>query len=312
MLTLFTTAKPFSGHDGIIQRNALKSWTLLHADAEVILFGNDEGVSVVAEQLGLRHEPDTKKNEFGSNRIDYMFSRAQELARHDMLCYVNCDIILLPDFCQALEQVRTCLSRFLIVGRRWDTDITEPIDFSAETWREETRARAMAASRRRDEWWIDYFVFRRGLFGSDFPPLAVGRPYWDNYTVWRSLQAKAAVVDASDAVVAVHQDHDYAQHPQGRDGIWQSEESRQNFALAGGWAHLRNIADATKIMKGGHIQPNLRHYWRNLQRGAASVRSRTWFFFLGLTRPVRRKLNLRAEALEELRTKVLPVVGRPK
>jgi hypothetical protein len=30
MLTFFTTAKPFRGHHGIIQRNALKSWTLLH------------------------------------------------------------------------------------------------------------------------------------------------------------------------------------------------------------------------------------------------------------------------------------------
>jgi hypothetical protein len=30
MLTLFTTAKPFLGHTSIIQRNALKSWTLLH------------------------------------------------------------------------------------------------------------------------------------------------------------------------------------------------------------------------------------------------------------------------------------------
>ena len=35
MLTFFTTAKPFRGHNGIIQRNALKSWTLLHPDAPI-------------------------------------------------------------------------------------------------------------------------------------------------------------------------------------------------------------------------------------------------------------------------------------
>ena len=34
MLTLFTTAKPFKGHSAIIQRNALKSWTLLDPDIE--------------------------------------------------------------------------------------------------------------------------------------------------------------------------------------------------------------------------------------------------------------------------------------
>ena len=49
MFTFFTTAKPFRGHNGIIQRNALKSWMLLHPDAEVILFGDEEGVAGTAK-----------------------------------------------------------------------------------------------------------------------------------------------------------------------------------------------------------------------------------------------------------------------
>ena len=36
MLTLFTTPKPFYGHIDVIQRNALKSWTLAAPQAEVI------------------------------------------------------------------------------------------------------------------------------------------------------------------------------------------------------------------------------------------------------------------------------------
>jgi len=297
MFTFFTTAKPFRGHDGIIQRNALKSWTLLHAKAEVILFGDDEGAAEVALELGIRHERHTRKNEFGSNQLDYMFSRAQNLARHDVLCYVNCDIILLPDFCRALEQVKSRLHRFLMVGRRWDTDIAEPIDFSSSTWREEIYRRATIADDRRDEWWIDYFAFPRGLIGQDFPPLAVGRPYWDNYTVWKALESGAEVVDASGAVVAVHQNHVYSQHPQGRKGIWQSEDSQRNFALAGGWAHLRNIADATKLLDRGGMRANPLHYRRALQRSLATIRSRAWFFFLDKTRPARWTLGLRAENL---------------
>ena len=74
MLTFFTTAKPFKGHSGIIQRNALKSWTLVHPDAEVILFGNDEGAAGVAKELRIRHEPHTEKNEAG--RIDGLYVRA--------------------------------------------------------------------------------------------------------------------------------------------------------------------------------------------------------------------------------------------
>ena len=105
MLTLFTTAKPFEGHSGVIQRNALKSWTLLHPDVEVILFGDDAGAAEIARELGLRHEPNVERKRFGTKRLDCMFQRAQSMARHDVLCYINCDIILLPEFCRALERV---------------------------------------------------------------------------------------------------------------------------------------------------------------------------------------------------------------
>lgn len=76
MLTFFTTAKPFRSHEGIIQKNALKSWTLLHPDVEVILFGDDGGAAAAAEELRLRHEPRVERNEFGTKRLDFMFWRA--------------------------------------------------------------------------------------------------------------------------------------------------------------------------------------------------------------------------------------------
>ena len=55
MITIFTTAKPFTGHSGVIQRNALKSWKELHADAEVILFGDEEGAAEAARDAGARY-----------------------------------------------------------------------------------------------------------------------------------------------------------------------------------------------------------------------------------------------------------------
>lgn len=57
MLSLFTTAKPCEGHSGVIQRNALKSWKLLHSEIEIILFGDDAGGAEIAKELGFRHEP---------------------------------------------------------------------------------------------------------------------------------------------------------------------------------------------------------------------------------------------------------------
>ena len=58
-----------------------------------------------------------------------MFARAQAIARHDVLCYSNCDIIFMDDFRAALERVMESHKEFLMVGRRWDTEITMPCDF---------------------------------------------------------------------------------------------------------------------------------------------------------------------------------------
>lgn len=130
MLTIFSTAKVFRGHFGVIQRNALKSWTMLHPDVEVILFGDDEGAAETARELGIRHEPHIERDEFGTNRLDHMFSQAQAIARHDVLCYANCDILLMSDFPRAIGCVSSKYSQFLMVGSCWDTPIVEPIDFS--------------------------------------------------------------------------------------------------------------------------------------------------------------------------------------
>ena len=51
MFTIFTIPKPFQGHIGTIQRNAIQSWTLLHPRPEIILFGSEAGTAQVAAEL---------------------------------------------------------------------------------------------------------------------------------------------------------------------------------------------------------------------------------------------------------------------
>ena len=134
MITFFSTAKPFKGHDGIIQRNALKSWKLLHPDVEVILFGDDEGAAGVCAEFGLRHEPHVERHESGVKRLNHMFARAQEITQHNYLCFSNCDIVLMQDFWKAFELACSWKRKFLLVGQRWDTDVTESIHFNQPDW----------------------------------------------------------------------------------------------------------------------------------------------------------------------------------
>jgi hypothetical protein len=313
MLTLFTTGKPFVGHNGVIQRNALKSWTLLHRDVEVILFGNDEGAADAAKELGIRHERHTEKNETGLNRANFLFGRAQAIARHEILCYSNCDIILLQDFRSAVERVAAAHRQFLMVGRRWDTDVTQPRDFTSPDWQTRLRNLALQTNNQRTPDWIDYFVFRRGLF-TDMPPLVVGRPFWDNWTVWKALDFKTPVVDASRAVVAIHQNHDYRHHPGGLQGVLTGAEGGENHKATGGWRHLRTIADAGYVLHadGLKLKPNFTRHWaavkRYLRQASRVALYRlcqpVWFFLLGITRPLRNLLGLRATPIRRSAEKV--------
>lgn len=314
MITFFTTAKPFIGHSAIIQRNALQSWKALYPDVEVILFGDDEGAAEVCVELGLRYEPHVERNGLGLKRIDYFFDRAQEVACHEILCYVNCDIILMADFYLAAQQVSSARQRFLMVGRRWDTKVAEPIDFSVAGWADEIRSRALTESDRQCGWYIDYFAFSRGLYLGRIPPLVIGRIYWDNWLIWCASQLGAAVVDATPAVCAVHQRHDYSYHPDGRDGIWRDEYAQHNLELAGGTGHLKTIDDAAFVLgTRGRLRVNpeprrrmrlkrkqiVQRFVGELQRVLTYVIwLPTWHFFLGLTRPLRSRLGLRSKGLQ--------------
>src|SRR6266436_2328419 len=135
-----------------------------------------------------------------------------------------------------------------MVGRRWDVEIWEPLDFSQANWQSRLQATALGRGRQRTEEWIDYFVFHRTLYGSSVPPFVLGRVHWDNWLLWKACDAGVPVVDASNAVIAVHQNHDYSYHPQGRAGVWNDAQAKWNHELAGGWRHLRTIADANEVL----------------------------------------------------------------
>jgi hypothetical protein len=301
MLTFFTTAKPFRGHNAVTQRNALLSWSLVHSDVEIIIFGDDQGTAEVCQEFGLRHIPQVSRTPFGAIRLDDMFGQAQQLARHELICYVNCDIILTSDFLDALRLVREAHPDFLMVGRRWDTDVAGPLDFFNSNWASQVRQSALQSNSQRDQWWIDYFAFSRGLYGRNLPPLGVGRRWWDNYLVWNIVASGKPVVDASPCVVAIHQNHDYSHHPQGWTGAWESPESHANFELAGRWGHLRNIADGTEVLDQRGLRPNHMRHWQSFRRAIDPIGhwllyrawSPFWLSVLHFTRPLRTFLGLR-------------------
>jgi hypothetical protein len=311
MLTFFTTGKPFRGHDGIIQRNALKSWKMLHPDVEVILFGDEEGAAEVCQEYGLRHEPQVERFNGKMPFINSMFARAQQVSRHDYVCYCNCDIILFSDFLEAFQKAKHWRKRFLMIGRRWDTDVAELIDFDKEDWAGSLRDLALSRGSQQDEYWIDFFLFPKGLY-VDIPAFIVGYCYWDNWMVWRASSLRVPVLDASAFAVPIHQNHPYSAESQRIKGVATDPLSLRNLELIGGKKHLLHIDAAThRINSTGRIRPcGHRLYWHPvsvlLRHAKWFSRPATdfllyklwnpvWYWVLGITRPARTVLGLRSK-----------------
>lgn len=307
MLTIFTTPKPFEGHVGVIQRNAIGSWAHLHPECEVILLGDEPGAAEMARELGVRYEPGIRRNEWGTPLLDSIFSRAQQIASYDLLCYVNCDIVLLPCFTQALAAVRS-LPKLLMVGRRWDVPLTQPICFEERDW--EARLRELAARSGQEQlpYAVDYFLFRRGLY-RDVPPLAVGRRYWDHWLVWKARSTKVPVIDASTDVLALHQNHDHAYDPAGPNGAKSREEMRRNRALAGGQLHLYTIDHATHRLVNGRIEGKRGRWHAPCTFFVRTYASQLWYWALKASYTFRHAVGLHRSAASQEQRRVRSASG---
>lgn len=249
MLTIFAIPKAFKGHINIIQRNAIQSWLRLCPEAEIILFGDDQGVAETAKELGLLHIPKIKKNEFGTPLLDSVFNSARKATKNPFLAIISTDIILMDNFVPVIQQIKKPL--FLMGGRRWDFDIKEPIQFSKSDWREKLYDRAVKNNKRRGFTSIDYFVFPRDL-PHNLPSFAVGRPGWDNWLIYHIRSLKIPVIDTTEAINIIHQNHDYSHSLWGKGGKFggrvEGPEFKKNFRLAGGSLNMLTLRDADWIL----------------------------------------------------------------
>ena len=276
MLTIFSVPKAFTGHLRMIQRNAIRSWMALGQHVQVVLVGDEPGVREAAIDLGAHHVAGVAVSDRGTPRIDDAFALVDDVAAHPLRCFVNADVLLLDDLVHAVESVRARFDRFLVVGETRDLDVRDVLRFD-DDGRDELKRRAIVDGRSRGPTAIDYFVFTAGLF-DPVPPFVVGRARFDNWLVWRARE-RGPVVDATRAVVAVHQRHDYAHVPGGFAEAHFGDEARRNEELAGGSARIYTIFDAShRLQPGGavrrHVGSTLRlrerarkAAWKLAQRG---------------------------------------------
>jgi hypothetical protein len=260
-LTLFGVPKAFDGHIGIIQSNAIHSWARL-PDCEIMLLGTDAGTREMAEKVGATWIGDVARNSYGTPLLDSVFAAAANRTKSRLICYVNSDIILLPDFLDAIARVR--FDDFLMLGRRWDIDVTRPLDFTNTNWRTDILDLVGRVGKLFPPIGSDFFVFPAKSPMAMIPPFAVGRPAWDNWFIHRARSLGLPVVDATFSTTVVHQNHGYS-HVHGRRGAASDGlEGDQNRTLAGNKARKYDLIDSTHMIVNGRVRPALG--WLYLRR----------------------------------------------
>lgn len=255
MLTIFTIPKPFQGNIGIIQKNAIQSWLSVSPQSEIILLGDEEGVAETAEEFGISYLPEIKKNEFSTPFLDSALGLIKNFTKNPFLLIISSDIILIDNPILAILQIKEPL--FLMGGQRWDFDVKETIRFDQSGWREKLRTEVFKNNKPRGFTTIDYFIFPRHL-PINFPPFVIGRAGWDNWLIYKARSLKIPVIDATEVITAIHQNHGYSHSPWGRDGKLGGRvlgpELKRNLKLAGGSLNMFTLRDADWLLTFSGLQ----------------------------------------------------------
>jgi hypothetical protein len=252
-LTIFSAPKPFTDpHISIIQKNAIRSWQNIGEDVDVLLIGDEEGMAEVAVDLGVRYLPDVECNEMGTPLVSSIFDLARADTPAPVLAYINADILVMSDFLEAARLVASQVKDFLVIGQRWDLDVCSELDYDPG-WEARLRDNVKINGSLHPPAGSDYFIFTRHLF-IDMPKFAIGRAGWDNWAIYHGVSLGWSVITATESIMIVHQNHDYAHLPGGQIH-YDLEESRQNAALGGGLANMYTVLEANSVLVDGKVQP---------------------------------------------------------
>ncbi len=277
MFTFFTIPKPHKGQIQQIQRNAVMSWRASCAGAQIVLFGEDEGVHAFAEDCKVSHVRQLKRNDFGTPLLSDAFAQIFKTASYPIIVYANCDIVFTTAFANTVMSLATRLKlNFIASGRRTDIDSIGNLDFSDPLWETGILAKIQKSGILHGWSGIDYLIFPNTCNFS-LPPFPVGRPGWDTWLLFNCKQKGIPVIDMTHAVTAIHQNHNPAYSQIGQEAI-------RNITIAGGYENFSSLREADFVFYANRLhRPNLLRWAFAFMSRLPLIR-----FFLGIKRRLQR------------------------
>ncbi|CAI5512169.1 unnamed protein product [Closterium sp. Naga37s-1] len=235
-LTIFCAPKPYSSivdpsdPNPDSQRRALLSWLRLSPPPKVVLFGNDTSFHELARRFPaqISVEPLIDSNFYGVPQFHSMVARAQAAAT-DISMIINGDIILLNDVMLALQKTHGTFQHWVMTAARWDMPEDFPYSFEPQMWGQRGLARGRSHAAMEEEirefvrdvgtlhtyGGVDFWAWNNDspapLFDGVMPPFSFGRGKYDNWFTHEIVAAgRRTMVDASEAVTAIHVAHSYS------------------------------------------------------------------------------------------------------
>lgn len=229
MISFLSSPKAFTGRTNTIQKNAIKSWKKVHPDAEIIIYGDSTGANEACRELDVRHIPDVPCSSSGVPYFNGIVEHATLHARHDIQVYINCDILMHSSIVSAIQCINS--PRYLVVGQRIDLFEGVHLSLNSDQWKYELRNLAEEDSAvLHDPSGMDYFVFVRGMW-QGLPPLVIGRGGYDSALVAFCLRNGIPLIDATSAILAVHQFHDYRHIAGDKHSVVSGKDAINNFTI---------------------------------------------------------------------------------
>ena len=259
MITLFSTPKNFTGIFNDIQLNALRSWRSISNEIQIIILGDSNGSKEAALEINAEYIPIVKSTNSGIPYLSDLFKQAENRARYDVMTFINADIILPDNFLDFIPLLTKNFNKYLMIGHRWDMDVMNQIDFKNKKNINKFWNLAEDSSQMHACTGIDYFIFKKNQWGR-IPDFAIGRPGYDNWLIWNARRHFIPVIDASNYLKVIHQNHNYNFHNLNADPKVILEEDGLNNKKIHGNKTLNLLDTNYQLEKGVIIKKTSKEY----------------------------------------------------
>jgi hypothetical protein len=211
-LSILSSPRPFVGEHFELQENALRSWLMSGIDDVIYVLGPGEDVSDVVNHyrdFGVSSlGADEVRTNFGAIVIPSMFEIGGRKARHELVMYVNSDIVLWGDIEGVVKTLMEAeLPDFVAVGRRVDVRREKTGRF-LPNWEDQIQELLSTSHvEPKNDCYLDFFIFRRdSAVFANLPDMLLARFTWDNMLAYLGHE-NGLLIDVSPVLRAVHIHH---------------------------------------------------------------------------------------------------------